>query len=109
MKVSHTILVRAILDFLEFQKQQGLKIYSFKSSSGQLKTEDGRFFKTGKPGCPDITCCFQGRFIGLEVKIEKDDQSTLQKQAQMEIEAAGGEYHVVRSMADVKKTFCRVI
>jgi len=68
-----------------------------------MKTEQGRYFKTGKPGCPDICVCSGGEFIGLEVKTKTGRQSQTQKKAEQEIGQAGGKYYIVRSISDVKE------
>jgi hypothetical protein len=54
------------------------------------------------PGTPDIICCIDGDFVGLEVKGPKGDLSDSQKEFQRNIEKAGGRYHVVRSIDDVQ-------
>lgn len=97
-------LQRAVLDYLAwFGRSQ--KIYLFRSGAGQVQTQAGRFFKTGKPGCPDISVCFCGRYYGIEIKTATGRQSALQKQAEADIIAAGGEYYIVRSLDDIKRIF----
>ena len=81
------------------------KLYWFRSASGAVKTASGRFFKTGKPGTPDVTVCCDGTFIGLEIKTATGRQSPAQKKAQAEIERSGGKYHIIRSLADIKAIF----
>lgn len=98
-KITEAMLQQAILEWLKHVRGA----YFFRSGAGQVRLDSGRFFKTGRPGCPDITACFNGRFIGLEVKTRTGRQSALQKKAEREIIAAGGEYHIVRCMNDVKK------
>jgi len=101
--MTHGMLVNACVVY--FQTLAKGKNYVFKSSTGHVKTEDGRHFKTGKKGNADITMCYEGRYVGIECKIGKDVQSASQKKAQADIEAAGGEYFIVRTLADVKKLF----
>lgn len=98
-------LQKAVMDYLAwFSKSH--KIYYFRSGAGQVQTQAGRYFKTGKPGCPDISICFNGgKYYGLELKSLKGRQSALQLEAEKEIQAAGGEYHIVRSLADIKRIF----
>ena len=103
VKITHGQLVKACLDYLQWVGKTQ-KIYAFKSASGQVQTQEGRFFTSGKAGCPDITCCMGG-FIGVECKTGKDTQSALQKKAQAEIEAAGGKYYVIRSLEELRKIF----
>lgn len=88
---------KSILEYLGYQKN----IYFFRASAGAVTTSDGRYFKTGKPGCPDIVVCKDGKFIGLEVKTFNGRQSKKQKIAESDIINAGGEYYIVRSIDDV--------
>ena len=78
------------------------KLYFFRSGSGAIKTETGRYFKTGKKGCPDITVCLpNGLFLAIEVKTLAGQLSSSQKGTKGLIESLGGYYHVVRSVEDV--------
>lgn len=52
---------------------------------------------------PDIVACYNGLFLGIEVKREKGVQTALQKNIQKEIEAAGGVYILARSIEDVRR------
>lgn len=58
---------------------------------------------TNRSGCPDIICCLNGLFIGLEVKTDKGVVSELQKHHLEEIKKSGGISGVVRSVEDVKR------
>ncbi len=61
----------------------------------------------GKAGVPDRVVCWQGKFVGIEVKApgKLNTQTPLQKKAQKEIEAAGGVYLLVDSVEAVKAWF----
>jgi len=100
--MKESVIQRGILDYLELLSRT-IPVYYFRAGAGAMKTAQGRFFKTGRPGLPDIVCCHMGKIIGLEVKTKTGRQSQSQKKAEQEIKAAGGEYHVVRSVADVKE------
>ena len=93
---------RGVLDYLELLSRKK-PIYYFRSAAGMVKTDQGRVFKTGKPGTPDISVCFDGMFIGLEIKTTIGRQSTLQKKAQEQIEASGGKYYIIRCLEDIWK------
>lgn len=55
-------------------------------------------------GWPDITCCLPGgRFLGIECKSDVGRQTQEQKAKQAEIEAIGGLYVLVRSLAEAKE------
>lgn len=102
--MKESIIQKAILDYLEwFSKQH--KIYFFRSAAGMVKTEQGRMFKTGKPGVPDISAVYKGVYFGLEIKNEKGRQSANQKKAEEEIVLAGGQYLIIRGLEDIKRVF----
>jgi Holliday junction resolvase len=44
----------------------------------------------GSSGVPDIVCCYQGRFIGIECKAGKGKTTALQDKNLKEISEAGG-------------------
>lgn len=54
-------------------------------------------------GLPDIIVIKDGFFVGLEVKAQKGRQSPHQKEFEARCKDAGGEYHVVRSIDDVRE------
>ena len=56
-------------------------------------------------GVPDIILVKDGIFIGLEVKRPKAKQSDAQATFQKNLEAVGGQYHLVYSLSDVSKLF----
>jgi len=93
---------KVILEYLQYLENGG-QLYFFRSGAGAMKLDSGRYFKTGKAGCPDITVCIKGKFIGLEVKTDKGVQSVAQLNAQRQIEKAGGFYYIVTSVEEVEK------
>ena len=56
----------------------------------------------GTTGLPDIICCVNGRFVGLEVKTATGRLTKLQEVTLAKINAAGGLGVVVRSVDEVK-------
>jgi hypothetical protein len=95
------------MHFLQFLENQG-NLYFLRTQTGMVQTNEGRFFKTGKQGAPDIVVCWnpkgrnscvdKGRFIGIEIKAEKGKQSPAQKEAKKRIENAGGIYLEIRDV-----------
>lgn len=102
---------RRIIKYLDLLERTG-SIYFFRSGCGMVSIQttgkNNRIFKTGKVGCPDISLVLRGTYIGLEVKNKKGKMSENQKQAQQQIEKAGGYYFVVRSIEDVKDVIRKV-
>lgn len=54
-------------------------------------------------GIPDILASYKGRFLGLEVKLEYNKPSEIQKAKLMLINRSGGIGRVVRSVDEVEK------
>lgn len=65
------------------------EIYYFKFWGGNLKTSSGNFVRT-KSGVPDIICCINGVFVGLELKQENGTPSKEQVQNLIQINQNGG-------------------
>jgi hypothetical protein len=65
-------------------------------------TARGGRTKLAEAGTADIVACVRGRFVGFEIKTAKGALRESQVQWQAELEAAGGAYVVVRSVADVE-------
>lgn len=97
-------LFKLITDYLQYLENLG-QLYWFHSPSGKIKTESGRYFRAGKPGVHDLTVCFKGRYIGIELKSAKGRQKQNQVDAQISIEENGGLYIIARSLEDVENIF----
>jgi len=54
-----------------------------------------------KKGIPDIICCWQGKFLAIEVKVGNNTTSEHQDKVMKEILRAGGITFVARSIDDV--------
>jgi len=94
---------KEILEYLTKLQHNKKKCYVVRVNAG-FATIGYRVVKLAPAGCPDILLCYDSRFIGLEVKKKGGKQSEDQKTAQKFIEAAGGEYYIVRSLKKVKET-----
>lgn len=74
-----------------------------------LKTLDKCFFwkehggMYGTAGIPDIICCYKSRFVAFEVKRPGKQLTKLQEKTIKDIQIAGGQAYVVRSVDEVKK------
>lgn len=55
-----------------------------------------------KPGDPDLICCVDGRYVGIEAKTPTGKPTELQLQRGREIEQAGGIWILARSVEDVR-------
>jgi hypothetical protein len=89
---------RAIIDYLSMRRH-----FCWRNNSGAFKTEHGSFVRAGIPGSPDIVCCIDGCFIGVEVNGAKGELSDAQREFKSRLEKAGGRYFVARSIDDVQK------
>jgi len=54
-----------------------------------------------KAGVPDIVCCVEGCFYGIEVKVGYNKPSALQKANLLAIDMAGGKGILAYSLEDV--------
>ena len=64
-------------------------IYFFKFWGGNLRTSSGNFVRT-KKGVPDICCCINSVFVGLEIKKDTGKPSQEQIKNLKEINENGG-------------------
>lgn len=93
----------AVLYYLNYQPG----VFAFKvNTTGIYDPNAGHFRKLSKwilPGTPDILCCVNGSFCGLEVKSDKGRQSDHQKIFEEKlISKSNGFYFVVRSVKDAE-------
>lgn len=96
LKIPESQIQKSVLAYLNHLKG----IYFFRSGVGAIRTELGNFFKTGKPGNPDIVVCYKGMFIGFEIKTKIGKQSPNQKKTELDIIKSGGKYFIIRSIDD---------
>lgn len=86
-KISEKDITRSIREFLRVQR--GVWWLKVMGGLGQ------------RPGIPDLILCHRGRFIGIEVKKEGGKLSNNQLNEGAAIRAAGGQWIIARSTADV--------
>lgn len=89
------------MDYLAYKR-----VFAWRQNSGAAVIENGgkrRFMHFGATGAPDIFVVKDGSIYGLEVKSKVGRQNDNQKAFQQGFEAAGGKYHIVRSLEDVFK------
>ena len=62
-------------------------------------------------GEPDLVCCYKGKFVAFELKVDNNKPSKLQLEKIKEIQAAGGIAKAVWSLEEIEETLyevCRV-
>jgi hypothetical protein len=69
---------------------------AWSNNTGALKNE-GRMIRYGLPGSADILACVNGRMIGIEAKVGKDQWRQKQKDFAAALDRAGGTYILARS------------
>ena len=92
-------LQKLILDYLAARK-----IFHFRNNSGAMQKEykgKSYFMRFGCPGSPDIVCCINRQFVGIEVKGEKGKQSEVQKVFENSLIDSGGKYILAYNLEDV--------
>lgn len=77
-----------------------IKEYLFKNGIYHFKVHGSKFMPSG---IPDIICCFEGSFLGIEVKRPgaKNEQSEQQKVHERNINKSKGTYLLVDSLEEV--------
>jgi len=105
MKLSETALTKQILQHLAWQRNvmvwrqnTGAAKYSYTNKAGITKD---RFVEYGFPGISDIIGMCDGRFLAIEVKVGKNDQSLQQKEFERSVKAHGGLFILAYSLEDV--------
>ena len=95
-------IVKAIQTWLALKR-----IRAWRVNTGGVPARGGRFKRNVAAGFPDLVCCWQGRFVGIECKTATGRQQPSQKLFQQELQAAGGVYILARSLADVEAFFAK--
>lgn len=96
----HTALCRQIIDYLNT-----LGHFAWKNQTGIVR-KDGCWIQYGYPGSSDIFCILRGgKFLGVEVKIDKDKKREKQKLFEDILHKMGAQYLCVRSFDDFLESF----
>lgn len=89
---------RAVLDYLDH-----VGAFYYRQNSGAVKVR-GHFYRmVSRNGAPDIVVVHKGKYIGLEIKDINGKLNKDQIRFKHDLEKAGGEYHVIRSLEEVRK------
>ena len=92
-------LVRAVLSYLKV-----MGILSWRNNTGMLKDRNGRPVRYGCTGSGDIFGIVSGgRFLSIECKVGKNEESDAQKEFKRDVLAAGGLAIVIRSLHDLEE------
>ena len=86
-----------ILEYLTLRR-----VFHWRQNSGAFRNAHGDFYRFGVTGAPDIFCVIKGAIYGLEVKAPKGKLNPHQEEFRDGFAAAGGKYHIVRSLEDVQ-------
>jgi hypothetical protein len=93
---------KSILDWLAAKR-----IFHYRQNTGAVQTET-RFFRFGAVGAPDIIAVVGGRYVGIEVKAPRGNQSPAQREFEGRLRMAGGVYVLARSIEDVEEAVARL-
>lgn len=69
---------------------------AWSNNTGALKADD-RMIRYGLPGSSDILACIDGRMIGIEAKVGRDEWRKKQRDFAAALTRAGGVYILARS------------
>lgn len=72
---------------------------AYRINNGATYDRAKNIYRAGvvKRGVPDIVAIIAGQFVGIEVKIGSDRQSSHQREVEGEITAAGGVYFIAKT------------
>ena len=87
---------KSIIDWLEYHGAIALR-----TNAGMIRTQNGSMVRVGEAGTSDITCCWFGQFVAIEVKTPKGKVTDLQQAYLDRVNTAGGIAFVARSLDDV--------
>ena len=97
--MNETALKKQCLEWLAIKG-----IFAYKQNCGGFKNPTGGFYRfSSMNGLPDIVCIIKGKYIGVELKVDKKEQSDFQIIFQENLEKAGGAYYIIRSLEDLEK------
>lgn len=88
---------------IEYLKLKG--IFHYRNNTGAFIDQNKHLYRFGAIGSPDIVVVKDGLYIGIEVKTPHGTQSETQIKFQKELERAGGQYVLARSVDDIIKLF----
>jgi penicillin-binding protein-related factor A (putative recombinase) len=95
---SEANIQKSIITFLE-----RIGAVVLRTNSGHVVTESGAHIQMGAAGTSDLTACYQGRFVAIEVK-KPGNKPTVKQQAYLDrVTAAGGLAFVATSIDDVQE------
>lgn len=104
--MTETQIQSSIIDYLQVLENQGKLFLHRVNNMGVYDPKvkaHRRFPKGAKKGIPDIWVIKDGKTIGLEVKAPKGTQRKEQKEIEERFKKNGAEYHIVRSVEEVRK------
>lgn len=114
MKEKESEIQSRIIDYLQILENQGKLFMQRTNNTAISMMRNGKRVFRSMPkgqhfGFADLHCLVNGVFIALEVKTSTGRQSEHQKAMEKMIIANGGEYHIVRSVDDVKRVLGKII
>lgn len=86
---------------IKWLEKQGAIV--LRTNSGVFKGESGHRVQGTAPGTSDLTVCWCGRFVAIEVKNEGEQPTAKQQRYLDRVNAQGGLAFVARSVDDVKR------
>jgi hypothetical protein len=90
----------AIVEYLKLKR-----IFHYRNNTGAFVDKNNHMYRFGALGSPDVVAVKDGRYIAIEVKTAKGIQSDAQLNFQRELERAGGQYILARSLDEIIKIF----
>jgi hypothetical protein len=107
--ISEAVLQRLILGRLAVLERETKGACAFWRQVITLSQREGRTFRAGKTGQPDIGGVVLGRAWGIEVKRRRGRQRKSQIAYEQRFTGAGGRYYVVRTLAEALVPVCQAL
>lgn len=100
--VSANELTRQIVQYLRDQGAFATRL----QSTGAFRADLQKFVpNTQISGLCDVLACFEGRFIGVEIKVGRDSLSEVQKRTIAQLQSAGAVIYVAHDFESFRKWF----
>jgi hypothetical protein len=104
-------LVNAVIGRLWYERNW-LRVWRANAGKVRLTTKDGKvkYYQGNVAGCPDIIGYMApaGKFIGIECKVGKNNQTDYQKDFQEDSGRKGALYAIVRSPEELEALINRI-
>ncbi len=99
LRSSESAIQEAIFEHYRHRRRPGAVMFHVPNGGLRPSHVGAKLRAQGvQPGAPDLVCCVDGRFYGLELKSERGTISRSQREFGRHLEFAGGTYQIARGL-----------